>query len=522
MKRLFFYLSLCVVLISGCKKYERVVPELKLHEKDGLRYEQGASKAFTGIMVRLYPNGSKQADIHYVNGKAHGGAVFYDRDGNVEAQGEFCDGEKDGGWFFYKQNQKIADVGFSNGKLNGKSTHYRADGSVELEEIYKHNKRFQFCEYYDNGNLHKKHKIDEDTLRLEIGFYSKDGKLLLNSAIDIKQKTGKVTFCDSSSEMDVTLKLTEDQKHWDIYLGADIARMQMDVNTYIITEKSREDIARQVKALEERKRREAEEIAEQERQRKRAKIKAEREREERKRIEARKRLERRRSLPDYKWAELETRRNAAIRANREIGKKMDALRDPRTGKVLKGRELEYQKLQREATGHSRFLANTDAEAARLYAEKERLARAVSRGEVRGIEASDALAKAKSDVERGNYLAEKQAAGTITEAEKREFEELNKQDLQGNLNRAQAHAIEVAKKLGYDPAKEEEEKSLTRREKREKLRERLKAEREERLARNKRAEELKKKGLPDDDIRNILNAEFRKDTDVSSVDVEIPW
>ena len=207
-------LIVCLILgifLSGCNKYDRIVPEVQLTEKNDLMYERDAEKAFNGIAVRLYPNGNKYADIHYLNGKRHGRATVYDKKGNIALSGYYTDDEISGEWIHWK------------------------DEKITQKEIWKHDRQIQCFVFHDNGQLARECKFEEDSLCMENTFFSKDGKIWAKIVIDIKSRTGKMMISEKKA-IKLTLSLSDDKKHWNVNSNSEdktIARI--DTRTYVFS-----------------------------------------------------------------------------------------------------------------------------------------------------------------------------------------------------------------------------------------------------------------------------------------------
>jgi len=69
---------LTILLIFGCGKKEK---EIVLIERDGIQYEQGAQKPYSGKMSSKYNNGNMKTAGQYKDGLPVGGWKFWDRDG---------------------------------------------------------------------------------------------------------------------------------------------------------------------------------------------------------------------------------------------------------------------------------------------------------------------------------------------------------------------------------------------------------------------------------------------------------
>jgi len=67
-----------LLLLFGCGKKEK---EVVLIERDGVTYEQGAQKPYSGKMSSKYNNGNMKTEGEYKDGLPVGTWKFWDRDG---------------------------------------------------------------------------------------------------------------------------------------------------------------------------------------------------------------------------------------------------------------------------------------------------------------------------------------------------------------------------------------------------------------------------------------------------------
>ena len=229
MRRLIVGLVFGISVLCGCSKYERIVPEELLVEKNGLQYENGAGEAFSGIAVRLYPSGNKKADIHYANGKQHGGATLYDKKGNVSITGFYVNGKMSGKWSGFKDGKMDFSGSYADDKKHGEWSFFK-DGKIAEKEIWNLGRQIQRSDFYDNGKPAMESKLDERSQRMEIAAYTKDGKIHARTVIDIKKRTGKMSVPGKNAkEIALTLTLSSDEKHWNIDAGdKTIARINME------------------------------------------------------------------------------------------------------------------------------------------------------------------------------------------------------------------------------------------------------------------------------------------------------
>ena len=197
---------LTILLIFGCGKKEK---EIVLIERDGIQYEQGAQKPYSGKMSSKYNNGNRKTEGQYKDGLPVGDWKFWDRDG-TEYNGsvsryvfhEIQNGETlekiannfevdvdqlyelnedidkdtgdkikagqvigvktaddaDGQFLFWYDKQRIkikSHKVFKNGKRNGKWTIWHENGNVARTSSYAAGKKDGSYAYYFNDGSKK-------------------------------------------------------------------------------------------------------------------------------------------------------------------------------------------------------------------------------------------------------------------------------------------------------------------------------------------------------------------------------
>lgn len=108
-----------------------------------------------GIFERYYEEGSLQAKILYgVGGKATA-KIYYPETGDLMAEGNYIDQERDSVWNFYGEDGGLASrESYDHGKKHGMTTIFFGDGSVSEEVLYRDNvKNGLWKQYYPNGHL---------------------------------------------------------------------------------------------------------------------------------------------------------------------------------------------------------------------------------------------------------------------------------------------------------------------------------------------------------------------------------
>ena len=82
------------------------------------------------LWIRYYPNGNKQSEIEYVNGRPKGSYKTYYDNGKVEEDGDWIRQQNIGDFSrYYRNGNKMQEFKFTNdGVRNGKQVYYYENG----------------------------------------------------------------------------------------------------------------------------------------------------------------------------------------------------------------------------------------------------------------------------------------------------------------------------------------------------------------------------------------------------------
>lgn len=95
------------LLIISCGNNSKEIDLSLLENKNGVFYEKGAEKPFTGKVTAKYPDGKKMLESSWKNGKQDGKQTQYYEDGKPKIEGTFKDGRADGTIKVYDSSGKI-------------------------------------------------------------------------------------------------------------------------------------------------------------------------------------------------------------------------------------------------------------------------------------------------------------------------------------------------------------------------------------------------------------------------------
>ena len=109
-----------------------------LEERNGLSYELGESKPFTGKAVDHYENGQKKSEENYRGGKRDRLSVEWYEHGQKWKEANYKDGELDGLWVNWNKNgQKKSEKNYKAGKLDGLWVRWHENGQKIGEWNFK-------------------------------------------------------------------------------------------------------------------------------------------------------------------------------------------------------------------------------------------------------------------------------------------------------------------------------------------------------------------------------------------------
>lgn len=137
-----------VSLLSGCDS-NSFLEKLGLKEKvtnfiqirNEVVYLPNSDEPFTGKLETLYPNGQKQEERHFKNGKANGIQLHWYESGQKKEESYFQDNLRYGLSSEWHQNgQKSYESSYKDGKRDGLYSLWLQDGHKYFDGIYKDDK----------------------------------------------------------------------------------------------------------------------------------------------------------------------------------------------------------------------------------------------------------------------------------------------------------------------------------------------------------------------------------------------
>lgn len=185
----------------------------KIEQRNGLSYEVGKDKPFTGQAIAYNDNGKKQSSTEYKDGKISGKIESWYPSGNKQVEGQLVNGQKTGVWTaWYENGNKIRQGAFENSKEEGEYIWWFENGKINKKGIYHAGHADGKWEwYYENGQ-----KKQEGILRGETNDgvwkdWYENGKQKMIGAFKNGVKDGEWTWWDENGKITTKKKYKDGQ-----------------------------------------------------------------------------------------------------------------------------------------------------------------------------------------------------------------------------------------------------------------------------------------------------------------------
>jgi antitoxin component YwqK of YwqJK toxin-antitoxin module len=137
---------------------------------------------FTGVKRILYPNGTINEEIHYVNGLKNGLHITYHTNGQVAIELNYINDVKEGPYKLYNKNGVLVhETNYINNKREGPYKTYYDNGALFGEGTFVNDRDCETSHkiYFDNGNVNIERKIYKvnESLYIELKEYYINGQL---------------------------------------------------------------------------------------------------------------------------------------------------------------------------------------------------------------------------------------------------------------------------------------------------------------------------------------------------------
>ena len=134
------------------KEAGRVVDHQELRSgSGGVVYLAGSDEPYTGLVRDFYPNGQRESESSYVDGKQDGIDTEWYDDGQKKAERTWALGQRVHEILWWENGQKRHESKYVDGKLHG-GTSWFEDGNKRKEDVWVGGQKKSRTEWHENGN----------------------------------------------------------------------------------------------------------------------------------------------------------------------------------------------------------------------------------------------------------------------------------------------------------------------------------------------------------------------------------
>jgi len=207
----------------------------KLEQLDGLFYELGKSRPYTGTALTYFDNGTMQSSTEYKEGQISGKIEGWYPDGVKQVEGELVNGQKAGVWIaWYENGNKSRQGAFKNGKEEGEYFWWFENGKLNKKGIYHNGISDGKWEwYYENGQKKQEGILKGET---EDGIWKdwyENGTQRMVGTFKNGVKNGEWTWWDENGNV-TTKKIYKDGL---LVEGSDDFDVYIEKMEYFLTQK---------------------------------------------------------------------------------------------------------------------------------------------------------------------------------------------------------------------------------------------------------------------------------------------
>ena len=110
----------------------------ELIERKEIVYLKGTYRGYTGKSYELHPNGQKEMEGNYKDGKQDGLQTRWYENGQKKNEANGKDGKMDGLWSeWYENGQKKVETNYKDGKMDGLVVEWHENGQKKGEATFK-------------------------------------------------------------------------------------------------------------------------------------------------------------------------------------------------------------------------------------------------------------------------------------------------------------------------------------------------------------------------------------------------
>jgi len=163
---------LAVATLSASPKLER--------RNDGLWYDKAGKKPFTGRIFATYPTSERKSETNYLDGRQHGLATHWYRNGKRQSQFLYANGQLHGkGAYWYEDGQLQYQASSQLGVLHGRVDDWWPNGKPGSEEHYQAGRKHGLWKSWWPNGKRAEEKLWQNGVLVRTTQWDKDGNLRL-------------------------------------------------------------------------------------------------------------------------------------------------------------------------------------------------------------------------------------------------------------------------------------------------------------------------------------------------------
>jgi len=158
----------------------------------------------TGTFKYFYNDGALRAELTHTLGKDTVPAVYFHRNRQKLAQGQFVTNQREGLWvFFSERGERLSETWYKNGLQHGKTTTYFPNGPIaETVDYVDGEKHGQWIQYFEDGTFRLNALYEKNNLNGQFKLFHENGKPLLTAYYNNNLPHQHWTFYTAEGEVE--------------------------------------------------------------------------------------------------------------------------------------------------------------------------------------------------------------------------------------------------------------------------------------------------------------------------------
>lgn len=195
-----------ILLIAPVLGFGQEIDAEKIEQREGIFFEIGKKKPFTGKGLTYHENGKKATSTEYKGGQINGKLEGWYPTGEKQVSGDIVNMQKTGMWNAWFQNGvKIRQGAFKNGKEEGEYIWWFENGKISKKGIYHNGISDGKWEwFYENGQKKQEGILRDETNDGIWKDWYENGKQKMVGSFKNGVKDGEWTWWDEKGNVTTT------------------------------------------------------------------------------------------------------------------------------------------------------------------------------------------------------------------------------------------------------------------------------------------------------------------------------